>query len=300
MNPSIEKPAPRSLGGLILPLILIGLGVAFLLANLGYLPPISIRALADVWPIALILIGIEVLLGRRQPLLGLGLQLVAIALAVAIVASQSAGLTSSATGTTSSETVARDGATALVLDVDSHMGDISIAGGAVALVAMRATGGGVDVSTDRENGRVEVEIDPKHDLVLPFQGFRTDLEVAIASDVPTSIRLDVGAGDARLDLRELRITQVSIDAGAGDIFISLPVPQGDVAMEIDAGAAGITIEVPSGVEARVTLSGGAVSLDSTNSRMPASGGTAQTAGYAAASSRVTVSIDAGAASVHIR
>jgi len=300
MSSSIEKPAPRSLGGLILPLILIGLGVAFLLANLGYLPPISIRAIADVWPVVLILIGIEVLLGRRQPLLGLGLQLVVLALAVAIVASQSAGLLTSAAATTSSETVARDGATALALDLDGQAGDISITGGASALVETRSTGGEVRVTSDREGGTARVEVKPRHELVLPFQGLRTDLDVALASDVPTSIKLDIGAGDVRLDLRDLRITSVDLDAGAGDISITLPTPQGEVAVKVDAGAADVTIEVPSGVEARVTVAGGVVTLESTNSRLVVSDRVAETAGYAVASSRVTVRIDGGAASVHIR
>ena len=298
MSSSIEKPAPRSLGGLILPLILIGLGVAFLLANLGYLPPISIRAIADVWPVVLILVGIEVLLGRRQPLLGLGLQLVVLALAVAIVASQSAGLLTSAAATTSSETVARDGATALALD--GQGGDISITGGASALVETRSTGGEVRVTSDREGGTARVEVKPRHELVLPFQGLRTDLDVALASDVPASIKLDIGAGNVRLDLRDLRITAVDIDAGAGDISITLPTPQGEVAVKVDAGAADVTIEVPSGVEARVTVAGGVVTLESTNSRLVVSDRVAETAGYAAASSRVTVRIDGGAASVHIR
>lgn len=300
MSASIEKPAPRSLGGLILPLILIGLGVALLLANLGYLPPISIRAIADVWPIVLILIGIEVLLGRRQPVLGLALQLVVLALAVAIVASQSAGLLTSAAATTSSDTVARDGATALALDLDGHAGDIRVSGGATGLVQTRSTGGAVKVTTDREGGTANVEVKPERELVLPFQGLPTDLDVALASDVPTSIKLEIGAGDVRLDLRDLRITAVDIDAGAGDIFIALPMPQGEVAIDIDAGAAGVTIEVPSGVEARVTVAGGVVSLESNNSRLVASDRVAETAGYASASSRVTVRIDGGAASVHIR
>lgn len=300
MTASIEKPAPRSLGGLIPPLILIGVGVAFLLANLGYLPPISIRALADMWPIVLILIGIEVLLGRRQPILGLGLQLLVLALAVAIVASQSAGLLTSAGATRSSDTVARDGATALALDVDGHAGDIRIGGGATGLVQTSSTGGQVRVTTDREGGTAEVRIKPDGELVLPFQGLRTDLDVALASDMPTSIKLDIGAGDVRLDLRDLRVTRVDLDAGAGDIFVALPMPQGEVAIEIDAGAAGVTIEVPSGVEARVTVAGGVVSLESTNSRLVASDRVAETAGYASATSRVTVRIDGGAASVHIR
>lgn len=297
---TIERSEPRSLGGLLLPLILVGLGVAFLLANLGYLPPISLRALFDVWPIALILIGIEMLLGRRQPALSLGLQLVALGLAVAIVASQSAGLLAAAAGGTSFEAVDRAGASSLTLDVNSHMGDIRLAGGSSALVVMSARGGTVDVNTDREGDRAEVDIHPDHEFVLPFQGLRTDMDLGLASDVPTSLDLEIGPGKVDLDFRAVQLTTANINAGAGDISIVLPTPQGEVPIEIDAGAAQVTIEVPSGIEARVTVEGGAVSLDSVNPRLAASGGSAQTAGYAGATSRVTVTIDAGAATVHIR
>ena len=45
--------------------ILIGLGIIFLLSNLGWLPPIRLL-MAQWWPLILIIIGILVLLRRSS------------------------------------------------------------------------------------------------------------------------------------------------------------------------------------------------------------------------------------------
>lgn len=294
-----EAAPRRSLGGIIVPLLLIAIGVVLLLANLGYVPPISIRAIIQLWPLVLVLIGIEILLARRQPLAALALQLLTIVLGVALVSAQPAGLFAPAGAVTSAESVPREGATSLDLTLNGGAGDFTVAGDAASLVDVTATGGAILVRTERRDGRAEIGIDPEHEH-FPFGGTGTDIDVRVAGDVPLTLHVEAGAGDLRIDLRGLRVREAEVEAGAGDIVVVLPEPQGDVPVRVNVGAAEVVIEVPAGVEARVTVSGGAVSLDSDNARLPASGGVAQTAGYASATDRVTVTVDAGAASIRIR
>ena len=52
--------------GLFWPLILIGLGALLLLQNLGYLPAGLWAALAQLWPVVFILLGLDLLVGRRS------------------------------------------------------------------------------------------------------------------------------------------------------------------------------------------------------------------------------------------
>lgn len=297
--PDANGTRPRSRGGLLLPLVLIALGAAFLAANLGYLPPISLRAIFSLWPILLIVGGIEILFARRRPFVALVLQLLVIGLGVALAAAQPAGLFASAGTPLSSESVSRDGATSLALGVSGGAGDFTVSGGASELVEARATGGDLRVRTERRAGRVEVDIDDG-DGSFPFGHGAVELAVVVASDVPAALEVSAGAGDVRVDMRSIVVTGASVEAGAGDITVVLPAPRGDVPVRVESGAAEIVIEVPDGVEARVTVSGGAFSLDSDNGRLRAEGGTAQTSGYASATDRVTVTVEAGAASVHIR
>ena len=62
-------PAPqrRRRGGVVGPLVLIFIGGVFLLQNTGYLPPNAWQNLWRLWPVILVLAGIELLLANRVP-----------------------------------------------------------------------------------------------------------------------------------------------------------------------------------------------------------------------------------------
>lgn len=62
----------------------------------------------------------------------------------------------------------------------------------------------------------------------------------------------------------------------------------------------MAIEIPDGVEARVTTAGALVSSTVANARVATRGPQHDTAGYAGAADRVTVMVTAGAGSVTIR
>ncbi len=63
---------PRRGPDLFWPIILIGAGVIFLLANLGIIPSNPWPLIWNLWPVILIVIGLDILLGRRSLLGGLG------------------------------------------------------------------------------------------------------------------------------------------------------------------------------------------------------------------------------------
>ncbi|TMD56739.1 MAG: hypothetical protein E6I83_02115 [Chloroflexi bacterium] len=88
----------------------------------------------------------------------------------------------------------------------------------------------------------------------------------------------------------------------------LPKPTGDVAIDMNGGASSITVTVPDGVEARISTSGGLISLRSDNPRLGDTSGSRgvfagrtslETSGYATAHDRVTLTITAGASSIVI-
>ena len=63
-------------GGLLAPAILIALGGLFLLGNAGVIAPLSVRSVLSLWPLLLVLAGIQLVLGRDRPSLALGVALV--------------------------------------------------------------------------------------------------------------------------------------------------------------------------------------------------------------------------------
>jgi len=126
------------------------------------------------------------------------------------------------------------------------------------------------------------------------------VEARIASDIPTDLTVSGGAGEFFIDLSNVTVKSAELNVGAASLTLTLPRPTADVGIEVNAGASSIVIEVPEGVEARVTMDGALLSLRSTNSRVTASGSTAETPGYGSATARVTVSVTAGASSITIR
>ena len=74
--------------GLILPLILIGIGVVVLLANTGVLSRQAVERLGDLWPLLLVILGLQLILNHTLPrrqatLIGLAVTAVIVIAAVA-------------------------------------------------------------------------------------------------------------------------------------------------------------------------------------------------------------------------
>jgi hypothetical protein len=274
-------------GSLVWPLVLITVGALALLANFGLIS-FSWSALFGLWPLLLILIGIELLVARRAPLLALALQIGAIVIGLALVV----GLPRQQGPATAAISVPREGATRLEFSLEAGAGRFELRGGATELVQASSTREDLVHEVDRRGDRVDVEVRPA------AAGFFTRIgetapaswQLRIASDVSSEIRVAGGAGEFILDLRDVRVTEARVSTGASDLSVVLPKPTGEVEVRIDSGASSIEIEVPPGVEARVSTTGPAISVS----------GRSETANYASARDRVRVTINAGASSVTIR
>ena len=100
-----------------------------------------------------------------------------------------------------------------------------------------------------------------------------DIQIRLASDVPTSLTINVGAGEFDVDLSDVRVTDARVDVGASSMRFVVPKPSGDVAIRMNGGASNIVLVVPDGVDARIVTTGGLLSLRSDNTRLGSGGGT---------------------------
>jgi hypothetical protein len=79
--------AARIRRGLLVPLLLMALGTAFLAIDLGYVDPHALHELAHLaWPVLLVLVGIELVYARRSPFLALAAELLVVAVAAVAIA----------------------------------------------------------------------------------------------------------------------------------------------------------------------------------------------------------------------
>ncbi|HZP95857.1 MAG TPA: DUF5668 domain-containing protein [Candidatus Limnocylindria bacterium] len=286
--------------GLFWPVLLIAIGLVFLLANFGLIGPVSALALISLWPLLLILAGIDIAVGRRRPLAALAIDVAVIAAGLALVAAQPVYPRWLVSGGTSGPgqsqvTVPRGAAQSLTLHLSGGAGSFTVSGGASDLVEvasdqpqLAARTAGVD--------RVDVRIDQSDHGGRFGPTIPVHVDAKIANDVATSLDVSAGAGDFVVDLRDTRISDARVNVGVASLRLVLPKGSGDVPITVSAGASSVIIEIPDGVEARVNTGGALLSVRSENARVAG----AETAGYANAKDRVTVRLTAGASSVVIR
>ena len=84
----MEEKKTMNYRSLFWPILLIGLGTIWLLANLGLLPDLSWRFFVRLWPLILVVIGLDIIIGRRIPAAGalIGLATIAIVIVLALLA----------------------------------------------------------------------------------------------------------------------------------------------------------------------------------------------------------------------
>jgi filamentous hemagglutinin family protein len=293
--------------GLFWPLLLITIGLVFLLVNFGFVPGVTAVQLLNLWPLVLILAGVEIAIGRRWPLAAVGIDVAVIALGLALLATQPnfVGtpffIRNDTTGGERDVSVARQSATSLSLDVNGGAGRFRVSGGSTVLVEAHSD------SADLRLRRAQFERGGQHADVRIDQsgqgrvgGAMIEVETRVASDIPTELTVNGGAGDFIIDLSGMMVSGAELNVGAATLTLTLPKPTGAVGIEVNTGASNVVIEVPDGVEVRVTTKGALLSLRSSNPRVTANGGTAETSGYGSASARVTVTVTAGASSITIR
>jgi hypothetical protein len=301
--------------GVFWPLLLIALGLIFLLQNFGFISGVSWRAVASLWPLLLVLIGLDIAFARRWPLPTLAVEVAVIAAGLALVAyspNLSPGVFVFGDGNGGGEsdvTVPRGDATQLTLSLNGGATQsYHVTGGAIALVEGHSEDADLRLRVTGTQGRPDVRLDQASSGFFHPVG-AGDVQIRVASDVPTSLTVNVGAGDFDVDLSDVRVTDARVNVGASSMRFVMPTPSGDVAIRMNGGASNIIIVVPAGVEARIATTGGLLSLRSDNPRLGtagsasgvfAGGTSVETSGYGAAHDRVTLTISAGASSIVVR
>ena len=299
--------------GVFWPLLLIALGLIFLLQNFGFISGVSWLAVASLWPLLLVLIGLDIAFARRWPLPTLAVEVAVIAAGLALVAyspnlSPGIFVFGDGNGTGDTDVSVPRGATQLSLTLNGGATrSYHVSGGATQLVEAHSANPDLRLRSSGTT-RADVRLDQTSNGFLhPVSA--GDVEIRIASDVPTSLTINLGAGEFDVDTSDVRVTDARVNIGASSMRFVLPKPSGDVAIRMSGGASNLTLVVPEGVEARIVTTGGLLSLRSDNTRLGTGGGTGgcvacgssvETSGYGAAHDRVTLTISAGVSSIVVR
>src|SRR4030067_2074934 len=205
------------------PVLLIGVGVIWLLANLEIIPGINWRILWRFWPLILIVIGLDVIFARRAPILGaiLGAGTVGLAILLLVLAPYFGLVTSSEVITENfSEPVGI--AKSAQIEIDLSVGPITIKALTDSNQLMEAEITHIGEIRFNTQGDEEKTITLKQERDLEFdvlnwleEELRWD--VGLNPDVPLFLELQGGVGEAELDLSNFQLTGVDVDVDVGGV-----------------------------------------------------------------------------------
>lgn len=86
---------------------------------------------------------------------------------------------------------------------------------------------------------------------------RNEWDIRLNKQVPMEMNINMGAGESKLNLGELNLSQLALNVGAGEADIDLDGAwQHDLAASVHGGVGKVTLHLPSDVGVRVTVEGG--------------------------------------------
>jgi N-terminal domain of toast_rack, DUF2154/Domain of unknown function (DUF5668) len=258
---------------LAVPIILIVVGVLFLYAN--YQPIFDPwLILRTYWPLILIFIGlgkmVDSMRARQHEGVPSGSSIGAIvgmvAFIVVLVAllshahAFSRGRRDASFLHHESRTVERQNAQSVNSSVQTSAGQLTISGG-----SSRLLDADFNFSDSYQSPRVDYHVASgvgdltisQDDRSSHFGISRNDWNLRFSNDVPLDLKVDMGAGEGRLRLRDVPITRLRLDIGAGHVDVDLTGDRKkDLDADIEGGAGQATIRLPTNVGVVVHASGG--------------------------------------------
>lgn len=315
------------------PAILISCGLLFLMGNLNLLPVGAWELVIRLWPIALVIIGVEVIV-RHLPFWPNWASVLLVIAAIGLIVGAAlnwpsmygysyGGYSFGAQGPRVGD--AGSDRTAVVEDLDEPIGrakeaeiDLSIRVGDLRVGALdpgsgSLVRGSVGYSSNQPAPRKEVATGDEHGvfrmssrgstgvvlfpLVSSSGGESWDLK--LNRDMPMTMLVKLDAARARLDLSALRVTDLDADVDAGSLEVTLPAV-GKSRVHVKSDAAAVTLLVPDGAAARIHVISDVSGVSVDEKRFPRRGDYYESGDYAGAIGQIEIEIDADVSGITVR
>ncbi len=300
-----EKRHERRRSSLVGPVILIGLGVIFLLNNLGILDWSVWDVIFRLWPVLIIAAGLDILIGRRSAwgaLLSLVLTCALIAGALWLYGSGAMDRRTSSTEISQSRDEASEAEITIAPAVGSlHIEALPESNQLISGVIRPIRGERVQDNFEVRDGMAIFSLRSEGNFVGPFFGGPSsgpDWDLAVSSDVPLDLELDLGVGEFDVDLTDLTLDSLDVSIGVGQTTIILP-DEGSFRANIDAAIGNTVIIVPAEMEVRIEVDT-ALSARQLPRGYRRHGDDYESPGYDDAENRIELSISQAIGNVTIR
>ncbi|MBW8011053.1 MAG: hypothetical protein FVQ83_07415 [Chloroflexi bacterium] len=296
---------------LVWPVILIGLGIVFLLDNLGVVSWNVGLMLYRMWPLILVAFGLDILFGRRSGTAGV----VSLVLIIAVFVG-GVWLFNTYGENFSNELAihqidqAANEAADAKLEIDFEVGELVVgslssegilAQGSIELPESQEFINEFQLDGDTANLRLASE----NLLNFPdwlggsiFDSHSIDWEINLTENLPIDLEINTGVGFSVIDLENLSLTGLDIDTGVGETMVYLP-SSGDFHATISGGVGEINIYIPEGTAILIRVSTGIGSV-SVRGDFDQSGDVYVSESYSSDRDYIELIVSGGVGSINIR
>lgn len=309
---------PPHRSSFVWPILFIGAGVYFLLVNLGYISPLSWAILVRFWPVLLIVIGLDILFGRRSLAGGLASSLLALLLVGGLIwvlmqnpeRFKSVEWMQFLNPTMKTEKI--DVPLESIKDAEISL---DLGSGVQTINALPATSASmlegkidyygmlnytVEGSGEHRSISLSTRNTPDDWFILNWQPI--NWRISLHPDVVYSLYVDTGSGRNKFDLSALKIKELHLGSGSGRIYMNLPA--GDYYAKLDIGSGQTEIHFPAHVAAQVRLDQGSGRFRAPDFKLiegeKDEDGVWETPAYASASQRIEMDIDQGSGDILLK
>lgn len=303
-NNNVRRSIRR--GSLVGPATLVGLGIILLLNNFGTLRWSVWETIFRLWPVLVIGVGLDLLIGHRSiwgSLLALVLTLAVFTGALWLLRTD-VGIGTAAT--TERVRQALQGATQAEVVIAPTVGRLTIEGlqesaNLVEGTLMLGTGERLARDFAVKGDEATLSLRSEGTSIGPVVGTwrdRRTWDLSLASDVPLKLEISMDVGQAELNLADLTLSELNISMGVGQTIVTLP-DKGKFQAKIYSDIGQTVIIIPTGMEARIVFDTG-IAAKQVPSDFRRQDDVYTSPGYGSAQNRVDLEVSQDIGNVTIR
>ncbi len=162
---------------------------------------------------------------------------------------------------------------------------------------------GVEKEVVRDGTTARVRLSAPQTWMVGFPPFVSSegltWDLGLAPNLPMALKLETGACESILDLKDLKVDDLQVDTGASSTTIHLPANAGYTKVRIHCGAASVRVLVPEGVAGRIKVESGLSGIKVDERRFMPNGKLYETPGFDAAPNRVEIQVEMGVGSFEV-
>lgn len=286
------------------PAVLILVGLVALLVNTGQLPVDRLFQLIDLWPLILILIGVELVI-RRSVHGTAGDIATALILVLAIVfAAAYVTVTPNPAATQAIDSKDDVGSlTEATVEINTAGATVTISGGAelgpdLYHSHVDYSGPKPHVALDRETGTLRIS--QANANVFTIRNRRFALILQLNPAVHWTIEQNSAASSNTINVSQLHVAAITINGAASRDEITLGQPAGIVPVTINGASVVVHVHVPGETAVSVAVSGAAVTLNAGGRNMHGIGRLSYvSSGFAGAKDGYRIEVNGAASNVSL-